>query len=77
MHQTERNLATKEISEAQTVYERAGSAQQVLTKQNATSTNRDGNCVSLVDEGEFSTTLWDRRIVRMKGVFLPGSAGDT
>ena len=27
----------------------------------------DGNCASLVDEGEFWTIAWDRKIVRMKG----------
>ena len=31
------------------------------------SADRDGNCASLVDEGEFWTIAWDRRIVRMKG----------
>jgi hypothetical protein len=27
----------------------------------------DGNCASLVNEGEFWTIVWDRKIVRMKG----------
>lgn len=31
------------------------------------STDTDGNCASLVNEGEFWTIVWDRRIVRMKG----------
>ncbi|HVB80533.1 MAG TPA: hypothetical protein VNE82_11400 [Candidatus Binataceae bacterium] len=29
--------------------------------------DRDGNCASLVNEGEFWTIAWDGRIVRMKG----------
>jgi hypothetical protein len=29
--------------------------------------DRDGNCASLIDEGEFWTIVWDRRTVRMKG----------
>lgn len=42
----------------------SGYSRSVIMMRNA---DRGGNCASLVNEGEFWTIVWDRKIVRMKG----------